>query len=292
MTRESAIERKHASGWITTGDGVRLYYEVHGDGAEVAIIPLAFFMRQGLTVLAARRRLIFYDIRGRGWSDPVASPDVLGLDRDVEDLETVRAHFGIGQVATIGFSYLGAVAALHAARFSGVSRVVQLGSLPPRRPAPYLAAMEPSEAYVDASQVQQLEALDIEESDPVRHCRLWWAAHLPAYTATREAAGRLLRDLYLGCDLVNEQPAAFLRTIAGVFAEYPEWDWRAEVKNLSASLLVLHGEQDHVAPLAGGVEWVESVPNGRIVTVPNTGHLLWAERPRPVLSRIDEFLSP
>ena len=55
-----------AEAYVTTDDGVRLYYRVVGDGPETVIVPLASYHRRTLDPLARGRRLVLYDPRGRG----------------------------------------------------------------------------------------------------------------------------------------------------------------------------------------------------------------------------------
>lgn len=59
-------------GFVTTDDGARLYYRVVGTGSPIVIVPAGFFLERDLARLARRRTLVFYDMRGRGRSSPVA----------------------------------------------------------------------------------------------------------------------------------------------------------------------------------------------------------------------------
>jgi hypothetical protein len=55
-------------GFVTTPDGVRLFYQKVGAGKQVVIIPAGFFLFDDFQTLAKGRTLIFYDMRDRGRS--------------------------------------------------------------------------------------------------------------------------------------------------------------------------------------------------------------------------------
>src|SRR5258706_367023 len=119
-------------GYVTTEDGVRLFFQTLGNGPETAVVPNGICLRDDFKPLADRRTLVFYDLRSRGRSDAVRDSSSLarGIHADVDDLEAVRRHFGIAKVAVIGHSYMGLMAILYAMKHGDhVGRVVQLGTL-------------------------------------------------------------------------------------------------------------------------------------------------------------------
>lgn len=116
------------TGWVTSSDGVRLYYAKVGSGSEVAIIPGRLFTFSAFQRLAKGRTLIFYDMRNRGRSDAVVDPSKISLQHDTDDVEAVRVHFGIEKPDLIGFLYLGKIVVLYATLHPNhVNRIVQIG---------------------------------------------------------------------------------------------------------------------------------------------------------------------
>ena len=80
--------------------------------------------KPGFTPLAARMQLVYFDHRGQGRSD-AADPATYTLDENVEDMEALRRHLGLGPIVSIGTSYGGMVAMAHAARYpDAVSHLV------------------------------------------------------------------------------------------------------------------------------------------------------------------------
>jgi hypothetical protein len=58
------------TGYVTSSDGVRLYYAKVGTGSEVAILPGRLFTFPDFQRLAKGRTLIFYDMRDRVFQTP------------------------------------------------------------------------------------------------------------------------------------------------------------------------------------------------------------------------------
>jgi hypothetical protein len=81
-------------GYLTTEDGVRLYFQKFGDGPNAVIIPNAVHMFESFKHPADKRTIIFFDFRNRDRSESVSAPPKLarGIHHDVEDLEAVRRH--------------------------------------------------------------------------------------------------------------------------------------------------------------------------------------------------------
>src|SRR6266567_854986 len=117
-----------------------IYFDVIGaelvaDGERMRERPVAFIIHGGpgsdhsdlkasLGPLSETMQLVFFDHRGQGRS---ARGDVARyvLEENVEDMEALRRHLGLGPIVSIGTSYGGMVAMAHAARFpTAVSHLV------------------------------------------------------------------------------------------------------------------------------------------------------------------------
>ena len=114
--------------YIASEDGIRLFFQKIGSGPKV-VIPNGFYLLDDFRYLAGERTLIAYDPRNRGRSDESVDGDI---HRDVEDLETVRRHFGIERIDLIGHSYIGLMVALYGMKYPAhVNRTVQIGPMQP-----------------------------------------------------------------------------------------------------------------------------------------------------------------
>src|SRR5258707_15263433 len=80
--------------------------------------------KPAFTPLSARMQLVYFDHRGQGRSAH-GDPAKYTLDENVEDMEALRRHLGLGPIVSIGTSYGGMVALAHAARYpAAVSHLI------------------------------------------------------------------------------------------------------------------------------------------------------------------------
>ncbi len=125
--------------YVKTEDGLHIAYQVFGSGpydlvwndtmanvdANWDLPSWAAFLRE----LGGHARVITFDRRGLGVSDRPASPDVMSLERGMEDLRTVLDAVGIERAVHLGFSWGCALSLLFAASYP--SRTAGLALLAP-----------------------------------------------------------------------------------------------------------------------------------------------------------------
>jgi pimeloyl-ACP methyl ester carboxylesterase len=135
---EAAVEEAKpaavvSEGYVTVDEGVELRHKTIGDGPEAVLVPAAVYMEYEFERLAdPSRTLILYDQRGRGKSSAVADALKISMDFEIADMEALRQHLGKEKISLIGWSYLGGLVILYAARYpEHVNRVVQIGPMPP-----------------------------------------------------------------------------------------------------------------------------------------------------------------
>src|SRR5262249_26580117 len=132
QTSRSAVGPRFSESYVPV-EGLRLYARIVANGPDTVIIPASMYLFRDFARLAEGRTVIFYDPRGRGASDAVLDPSRLGIAYEIADLEAVRAHFDVPRVSLVGWSYMGAVVALYAAKYpQHVERVVQIAPGAPR----------------------------------------------------------------------------------------------------------------------------------------------------------------
>src|SRR5260370_3782046 len=117
-----------------------IYFDVIGaelvaDGERMRERPVAFIIHGGtgsdhsdlkasLGPLAETMQLVFFDHGGQGRSARGDAARYV-LEENVEDMEALRRHLGLGPIVSIGTSYGGMVAMAHAARHpAAVSHLV------------------------------------------------------------------------------------------------------------------------------------------------------------------------
>lgn len=280
-----------SEGHLTVDDGVRLYFRSIGDGPGSVVFPNGIYLADDFARLADGRRLIFYDVRNRGSSDAIGDGAKLkrGIHNDVDDLEAVRKHFGIGQLDVIGHSYIGVMVALYAMKYpEHTNRVVQVGPAEPEQGKEY-------PEHLKCHDVKRAEVLgrigqmmhERLSGDPVETCKKFWTVLRELYVVDPANAHR---TDWGRCDLPNELN----------FMKY----WTEHILpslqslNLSAAdfaraqapVLTIHGRKDRSAPYGGGREWALRLPNARLVTVDEAAHAPWIENPGKAFGAIATFL--
>src|SRR5581483_11562646 len=194
-------------GYVTTADGVRLFFQKVGDGRSTVVVPNALYLFDDFKHLAAEHTCIFYDLRNRGRSDAVIDEAKLkaGVHNDVQDLEAVRRHFALEKVSVLGHSYVGTVVALYAMEYPDhVGRVVQIGPSAPdmaKQYPPDLTNMDATAAQVFAQLAQM--ANETGPSDPVEACNRLWSVLRPLYVVDRADVRKISRMGF--CELANER---------------------------------------------------------------------------------------
>jgi pimeloyl-ACP methyl ester carboxylesterase len=210
---------------VATPDGVRLYVRVLGNGPDTVVIGSVAYLAQDLAPFESGRTLIFYDPRSRGGSDAVLDPTRLGMSYEVDDIEAIRTQFRIERFSLIGWSYLGAVVALYAARHpEHVQAVIQIGPMAPRastfRNAQRVISAPDS---ADVAYLAQLRQAGVAASDPVRFCREYVLRQmLRPMMGRRDAATMSKAD---PCMYWNEWPDQVFATVRKFIPQVTGDDW-------------------------------------------------------------------
>jgi proline iminopeptidase len=289
-------------GWLPGADGVRLFYRVVGRGSRMVLYVHGgpgTGMREGhdLEPLAGLgHTLVMYDQRGTGYSTLVSDPAQLAIDAHVADLEAVRKHFRLRRLDVIGLSWGAAVVARYAERHPDrVARIVFLSPMSPTRAhlterLAHLAALRGQTARPEVT-ASLKESADRWRTAPDAQlpelCRQEWEGFARLYERGGPQARAARGD---PC----AYPAAVLRNrpvvrLAGIESLGADFDLRPMLRRLRIPALVLEGAQSNV-PLEATREWARSLPEARLLLVPDAGHRHWLDQPERVASALRTFL--
>lgn len=287
-----ALERERTS--VPVGDGVELYVElVRGSAPDATplVVPSASWVAADMDALCGRRTVVFYDVRGRGRSSAIHDMARLGLERDVEDLETLRAHLGLARMAVLGWSYHAAIAARYAlARPERIERLLLVGAVGPRQRPHFADFLDRFARRCDPEKLHGLTRLRREgcrTQDPMRWCRavheMFFLAYLadPAHLARMQSSPCV--EPNLDTERVNDQGRRVMEALG-------DYDWRPELAALARPVLLMHGSEDPI-PLAGSREWAESLPDARLLVLDGIGHMPWLETPERFFAAAETFLA-
>ena len=277
---------KFEEGFVTTPDGVKLRYRKLSGGSPITIVaPLDFIFHEPLSQFADLATIITYDGRSRGRST-VSDVKLLTIEQDVLDLETVRAHFKLDKFVPVGFSYLGKVVAMYAAAYpQHVSRVIQLG--PGANRFADMPAPEEGTFGAPAEALAKLEALRAANTPPSRElCEAFMNVMAYRMVGDPKHAPRFDRS---SCAFENEQN--FFATFQHLWPTIQAASLTPEeMKKITMPVLVIHGTRDRNAHYDGGRAWAASLPDARLVTVPDAAHALWLDDPVTVFGAIRHFV--
>jgi proline iminopeptidase len=275
--------------FVVTEDGVKLYCRTVGEGEQTLIVPLATYHADRFDPLARGRRVVVYDPRGRGRSDTVGTSAV-SLENQLRDLEAVREGVGAEKVALVGWSSLGMELFVYSFKYpERVTHLVQLAPLPPRR-SPYMDQInEDRERRTDAGAMEALQGRQQAgefDDDPARLCReinyLSWGATFADPVVALEVPDVCVHE--------NEWPTNLGPYLEALLGSYGDYDWRPELRVVTAPRLVIHGIEDNI-PLEGSKEWAAGQPHARLLVLQETGHWPQYENRGVVIDSIESFLS-
>jgi pimeloyl-ACP methyl ester carboxylesterase len=254
-------------------EGGWIEYDVRGEGPALLLLhafPLGRFMWDPQwDALARGRRLLRFDARGFGGSDPASGP--LTMERIADDAAALLDLAGIER-AVVGGCSMGGYAAFAFARRH------------PQR----LAGLVLQDTRAGA------------DGDEARRGRLALAERVLAEGAAAAAEAFLPR--LLGETTQREQPELVSSLRARILALRPEaiaaalhglaarQDSHATLATIRVPTLVLVGAEDVLTPPAEAETLARSVSGARLAVVPRAGHLSNLENPRAVNGQLDAFL--
>jgi pimeloyl-ACP methyl ester carboxylesterase len=264
-------------------DGLSIAYQVFGDGPiDLVFIPgfvsnvEAAWLIPSIAALYERlasfARVIIFDKRGTGVSDPI--PGVATLEERMDDLRAVMDAAGSERAALFGFSEGGPMAILFAATYpERVESLALYGSMARTTEAPDYPYAPPAEAFAESiALISEYwgQGINVEiftpsvQDDP--DARQAWA--------------------------VFETFGATPDQIIKVYEMFLEVDIRDILPAVAVPVLVTHRRGDRVVSVHGARWMAEQIPGARFVEFPGTDHSwLVGNDTTPILDEIEEFFT-
>jgi pimeloyl-ACP methyl ester carboxylesterase/DNA-binding CsgD family transcriptional regulator len=267
--------------YAKSGD-VNVAYQVIGDGpADLVLVPgfvshveaawddpnLAHFLSR----LASFSRLIVFDKRGTGLSDPATAAP--GMDERMDDIRAVMDAAGSTRAAIFGTSEGGTLSILFALRHPERAQALILyGSWARRLAAPdYPWGLRAEE--VEAFLVRMEEAWATGEwwkqdgrgpIDDERH-RQWWARYL-----------RMAASPAMAREVIRMNTKIDLRDL---------------LPDVRVPTLILHRTEDNWIDVGHGRYLAEHIPGARYIELPGTDHRVWLGDVETILGEVEIFLT-
>jgi pimeloyl-ACP methyl ester carboxylesterase/ubiquinone/menaquinone biosynthesis C-methylase UbiE len=276
-------------GYILVDEDIRLHYRITGHGQDTIVVPDVGWFYPYIEKQNPEQTYIVYDVRDRGYSDPVENLNLISFEHEISDLEKVRKHFNIGKINLVGWSYLGGVVALYAALHPDhVKSIVQVGPILLKKNEYWDFFVHDRMSRRDVNLENRLTVMNSEglnKKDPELYCKEYWKAAILSMIADANRIQEYTQNI--PCDCPNEYPENL--SFGTILSKLDEWDWSDQIKNIKAPVLVIHGIKDNI-PIESSMEWAEKIPNGKLISFENSGHMPMAEEPEKFYSTLSEFL--
>ncbi len=224
--------------------------------------------------LASFSRLIIFDKRGSGLSDPVVEAPT--LEQRSDDVRAVMDAAGSERAALFGISEGGPMSILVAATHpERVTALVLHGAMGRTTEAPDYPWASPAEALRESA---------------AEFIAPYWGQNA-------EGMVELFSPSFVGDPQAAEYTARFERSSASpamvqqIFEMFLDIDVRAILPTIHVPTLVIHRRGDRVVNWRAGEELAAQIPDARYVELPGIDHIPWAGDQEAVLGEVEEFLT-
>ena len=262
----------------------RIAYQVLGEGPPDLVLTsgsfghvdmawedpgIALFFR----TLASFSRLILFDRRGTGASDPVPIDSLPPWETYTQDLVAVLDEVGAEQAALLTQVDAGPMAMFFAGTKPERTRALILANATAR----YLA----TDDYPIGVPVEVAEAV-LAQVD-----QLWGTEAMVTMQAPSRAGDERFRRWLARFQRTNASPRAVLAFLRAAF----EMDASSILPLIQAPTLILHRRDCQLVPVTHGRYLAERIPGARMVELPGTELTLFWETPEVALDHIEQFLT-
>lgn len=259
------IDKDNEIGYASV-NGLNLYYEIHGSGEPLVLLPGGFMtveaMGEIVPQLAATRRVIGVELQGHGHTADIERP--LRFELMAGDIAALIRHLGLEQADIFGYSLGGGVALRTAIQHPEVVCKLALASTAFKRDGWYPEVL---------------------------------AGMLSISVET--FAGTPIHEAYLKTSPRPEAWPTFVAKMRQLLSE--DYDWAAGVAALKTPTLILVGDADslrlaHVVEffgLLGGGQGdgdMTGLPPSQLAVLPATTHVGWAPPYHGIMTRTELLL--
>jgi pimeloyl-ACP methyl ester carboxylesterase len=255
-------------------NGVRIYYEVYGQGEPIVLIMglggSALAWQSQIPTLSQRLRVIAYDNRDAGRSEKVeAEYSMADMADDAADL---LGHLDTGSAHVYGVSMGGMIAQELALSHPGRVRTLVLGCT-----SPCLPAMPPSEKA--ARDVMESAELPLREAFE----RNMWTGYSDDYLAAHK------NDLWLRAQ-VEAGLTPPLESLRHHYTAVGGFDARERLGQIRAPTLVMTGDDDPLVPPGNSRFLAEHIPGAELIVFPGGRHAFNVEFEEESNSAVLDFI--
>lgn len=275
-----------------------IFFDVEGaslvaDGGRMRERPTALIVHGGPGVdhcgmkarhgsLAQCMQLVYFDHRGQGRSARHAR-ETYTLDENVEDMEALRQHLGLGPIVSLGTSYGGIVAMAHAARYpQAVSHLILIATVAHSGYVARAKALVAERGTAD--QIAMCDDLFAGRIDSEQAMRRFFTVMGSLYSCSfnpATASDGLDRTIY-SPEALNQAhgPEGFLR----------RFDLRSQLGLITARTLIIAGRHDWISAPEFSREIHERIAGSDLRIFEHSSHMIAADEPQQMHDVIAGFI--
>jgi class 3 adenylate cyclase len=262
----------------------RIAYQVVGDGPPDLVLTLGSFGHLDtawedpgsalfLRTLASFSRLIFFDRRGMGASDPLPPDPLPPWESYAEELAVILDEVGSERAAIMG------------AHDAGPTALFFAGTRPERTSALILG--HTSARYVAAHDYPVGIPLEVAEALLAQIDQLWGTEAIVAMMVPSRAGDERFRRWFAKWLRTGASP----RVVQVLLRAALEVDVRPILPLVQAPTLVLHRRDDQLLVVQHGRYLADHIPQAELVELPGTDPALMWQAPELALDLIEVFLT-
>jgi pimeloyl-ACP methyl ester carboxylesterase/predicted glycosyltransferase len=272
-------------------DGVRVFYEVYGDGEPtILLLPTwsimhSRFWKAQIPYLSRRFRVVTFDGRGNGKSDRPSEPEAYAEQEFADDALAVMDATDTDEAVLVALSR-GAewsllIGANHPERVAGMVFIAPALPLPPATPRHAAAEMFSQRRETHTGWEKWNRHYWLEHYEDFLEFFFGQVFNEPHSTKQREDA--------VGWGLETDPETLVATQLA---PRLPDEDSvRALTERICCPVLVIHGRDDAVRPHDSGAALAE-MTGGALVTLEGSGHSPQARDPVKVNLLLRDFVDP
>ncbi|MFC1849183.1 alpha/beta fold hydrolase [candidate division CSSED10-310 bacterium] len=270
-----------------TINGAKIYYVIAGQGKPVLTLhggPGIGDMGDNKKMFSSiedKFKFIYYDQRGNGLSEQ-SDPETYTHEQYVHDAESLRQNLGFAKLALSGGSYGGIIALEYALRFpDSLTCMVLRGTAASYalQQAAFDNALQKDIPGVDQSLLEDLFFGRMKDDEDLKN------KFLKIYP---------LYSLNYDPDKVKEFVARkkFVAATHNAFftREFPRYDIRDRLGEISTPTLIMAGRYDWITPLKFARELKAGIPNSHLEIFENAGHSIHSDEPEKFYKVVNEYL--
>ena len=260
-----------------TINGLRLYYEVHGDSGDPLVLvhgytgDIADWHHQ-VPEFSRTHRLLIFDNRGHGRSEAPTDRSAYTVRQMSRDVEALAAHVGFERYHLLGHSMGGAV----------------VQEIAVRNPEKLLSLTLQNTSY-------RFQTLNADPRVIEWRNRRFELAETQGMAAAAEVEPPMPQPPHMPAERLEESRERLARmsvdAFIGAWHGLVEWEGsEGRAQAVTAPTLIIYGDLDAPMLIEGSNRLAELIPNAAVEVIPETGHSPQWERPALFNAALRRFL--